>query len=67
MTRIEQGKLIIEIKHPCPDDFLCDLNEAIISTLQSRELTEITDLKEYQESSVTLLELLKQINQKHAN
>jgi hypothetical protein len=34
MIRIKDDKLIIEIKHPSPDDFHKDLKEALIGAMQ---------------------------------
>jgi len=61
MVILKENKLLIEIEHPCPVEFVNDLAEAIISVLQNRELSEVTQLKEFQESNFTMLELLKQI------
>ncbi len=61
MVKIEQDKLIIEIEHPCPEDFLKDLKNALIDALQKRESKEITDLTQFQETNLTLLEILKAI------
>ena len=61
MVILKENKLIIEIEHPCPDQFLNDLSGAIISILQSRELSEYTELKEFHETNFTMLELLKHI------
>ena len=44
MVTLKENKLIIEIEHPCPDEFLNDLSSAIISILQSRELSNYTEL-----------------------
>lgn len=60
MVNTSEKKLIIEIDHPCPKEYLMDLREALIKVMQDRELSETTQLKEFQETNVTLLELLKQ-------
>ena len=59
MLKLEQDKLIIEIEHPCPEDFLSELKNALIVVLQERELNEITDLKEFNKTNSCLLEVLK--------
>ena len=56
---LEQDKLIIEIEHPCPEDFLFELKNALIVVLQDRELNEVTDLKEFKETNWSLLEVLR--------
>ena len=61
MVTIENEKLIIEIEHSFPNEFADDLKQAIIEALQSRELNELTDLREFQDTNFTLLELLKSI------
>lgn len=38
MIRIEEEKLIVEVKHPCPEDFQRDLKEAIIAAMTTRKL-----------------------------
>lgn len=61
MIRITKDKLIINIEHPAPDEFVIDMKAAIISAIQNMELAEHTDLKEFRETNVTLLELLKHL------
>ena len=38
MITKESDKLIIEIVHPCPEDFHSDLKEAIIGTMQHQDV-----------------------------
>jgi hypothetical protein len=58
MVRIEKDKLVIELEHPSPDDFLKDLKRAIIEVIQS-QAGETLDLKDIYFLNYTLLELLK--------
>lgn len=41
MIKIE--KLIVEINHPCPEEFSKDLKEAIIGTMQYQDVRIIAD------------------------
>lgn len=60
MIRIEDRKLIIEMNHPCPDEFHKDLKEAIIGTMQHQDIRVINPL-ELHDINCTLLELLKNL------
>lgn len=61
MLRLTKDKLTIEMQHPVPAEFAKDLKTAIISAIQSRQVAEHAELKEYWETNCTLLELLKQL------
>lgn len=65
MVKIEEDKLIIEVEHPSPTDFAADLKVAIISAVQTMELANHTSLKEYKQTNITLLELLKYLDADH--
>lgn len=60
MIKIEEGKLIIEINHPCPEEFSSDLKEAIIGTMQYQDVI-IIDPNKLHDINCTLLELLKNL------
>lgn len=60
MITKESEKLIIEITHPCPEDFHSDLKEAIIGVMQIENPEAITPDKLH-DINCTLLELLKNI------
>lgn len=62
MVNIENEKVIIEINHPFPDEFVSELKLSIISALQNRELNELTNFMEFQDTNYTLLEFLKRID-----
>lgn len=61
MITIEKNKLIIEIKHVCPEDFRKDLKEAIIGTMQY-QTQEFENHEELYQINFTLLELLKNLD-----
>ena len=61
MIRIQDDTLILEINHPCPEDFKIDLKEALFFSLQHQD--HIMADPEYLNSvRVTLLELLKNLD-----
>ncbi len=60
MITIKEDKLIIEISHPCPDDFRRDLKEAIIGSIQYQS-QEFGNQKDLHLINFTLLELLKNL------
>jgi hypothetical protein len=60
MIKIEEDKLIIEIKHPCPKEFSNDLKEALIGTIQF-QTQDFNNPKELHLINFTLLELLKNL------
>lgn len=60
MITKESEKLIIEIAHPCPEDFQSDLKEAIIVVMQIQNPNAITADKLH-DVNCTLLELLKNL------
>lgn len=55
-----KDKLIIEINHPCPEQFHKDLKEAIIGAIQY-QTDETGDLRELHFINFTLLELMKNL------
>lgn len=60
MIKIEEGKLIIEISHPCPEEFSGDLKEAIIGTMQYQNPNATTP-EDLHFINCTLLELMKNL------
>ena len=61
MVNTTDDKLTIVIEHPCPLELVKDMRSALISAIQNQELTEHTDLAAYQETTLILLEFLKQL------
>lgn len=61
MITIQKDKLIIEIKHPSPEDFHKDLKEALIGAMQY-QTQDFENLKELYQINFTLLELLKNLD-----
>jgi hypothetical protein len=61
MIRIKDDKLIIEIKHPSPDDFHKDLKEALIGAMQY-QAQDFQNQEELYQINFTLLELLKNLD-----
>lgn len=61
MVRIENDKLIIEVRHSSPENFLTDLKESLIGAVQFQDL-ESGYTTEIKHINYTLLELLKNIN-----
>lgn len=53
MIRIEDEKLIIEIGHPCPEEFAKDLKEAIIGTMQHQDIGVIGVFLKFRVSQLT--------------
>jgi hypothetical protein len=62
MVRVEKDKFIIEIEHPFPEEGVYELKRAIIAAIQTRELNDLTDFLEFQDTNFVLLELLKNID-----
>ena len=60
MIRIEEEKLIIEISHPVPEEFLSDLKKSIIESIQN-QVDEPADVGEVHFANYILLELLKNL------
>ena len=60
MIKLKEDKLIIEIKHSCPEDFQKDLKEAIIGSMQF-QTQDFENPKELYFINFTLLELLKNL------
>jgi hypothetical protein len=60
MVRIEKEKLIIEINHPCPNEFRADIKEAIIGAIQNLDYR-ATVREEFHLINHTLLELMKNL------
>jgi len=58
MVIIEENQLIIKIKHPCPEELVKDIRNAIIELLQNQAGTTIST--EMTEHNSTLLEILKE-------
>lgn len=61
MITITDTKIIIEFEHPCPDELVKDIQQAMISAIQYRVYDQYTDLKEVQKSNFFALELLKHL------
>lgn len=61
MITKQNDKLIIEVKHPCPEEFRKDLKEAIIAAIQNQN-HEIAESEEIHFVNCTLLELLKNLD-----
>ena len=59
MERVKKDKFIIEIEHPFPEEGVNELKRAIIMVIQTRELNDLTDFLEFQDTNFVLLELLK--------
>ncbi len=60
MVRINDNKLIIEMEHPCPQEFLLDIYVAIIYLLQNQSEDPINK-EQRQNANNTMLEVLKNI------
>lgn len=58
MITIQKDKLIIEIQHPCPQEFVCDIKESIIISMQDHDPDSVNK-EEIESANHTLLELLK--------
>ena len=58
MITIKDNKLIIELEHVMPEEFIKDIQQAIIYSIQNQSGK--CDVKELQESNCSLLELLRQ-------
>jgi len=61
MTKTEANKLIIELEHPVPDEYVNELKIALITAIQNMEPDESTNRRESHETIFTLLELLKHL------
>lgn len=60
MIVTKENKLIIEIKHPCPEEFNKDLKEALIGAMQF-QTQDFENQKVLYSINYTLLELLKNL------
>lgn len=60
MVHIQEDKLIIEINHPCPDEFLSDIRNSIIHAVQYQSEDSL-DTALNLLTKITLLEILKNI------
>lgn len=60
MITTKKNKLIIEINHPCPDEFNKDLKEALIGAMQFQS-QDFENPKVLYFINFTLLELLKNL------
>ncbi|HXB39048.1 MAG TPA: hypothetical protein VNZ49_00815 [Bacteroidia bacterium] len=60
MITTKKNKLIIEIKHPCPEEFGKDLKEALIGAMQF-QTQDFENPKGLYFINFTLLELLKNL------
>ena len=60
MVRINDNKLIIEMEHPYPHEFLLDIYVAIIYLLQNQSEDPINK-EQRQNANNTMLEVLKNI------
>lgn len=61
MITIKENRLIIEVKHGCPDDFVKDLKEALIGAMQYQS-QDFENREELYFINYTLLELLKNLD-----
>ena len=61
MITKQSEKLIIEVTHPCPEEFRKDLKEAIISAIQYQN-TQSDEPDKIHFVTCTLLELLKNLD-----
>jgi hypothetical protein len=52
MVTIQNEKVIIEIDHPCPEEFVKDLKDSIIYALQNQEVNEFTDLVKFKNANI---------------
>jgi hypothetical protein len=62
MLRTKKRKLIIEINHPCPEEFGKDLKEALIGAMQFQS-QDFENPKILYFINYTLLELLKNLEE----
>jgi hypothetical protein len=62
MITTKKDKLIIEIKHPCPDEFSKDLKEALIGAMQF-QTQDFENPQVLHFINFTLLELLKNLEE----
>jgi hypothetical protein len=60
MVRINDNKLIIEMEHPCPHEFLLDIYVAIIYLLQNQSEDPINK-EQRQQANSTMQEILRNI------
>ncbi len=60
MITIRKDKVIIEIRHSCPEEFSRDLKEALIGAMQYQS-QEFENREELYFINFTLLELLKNL------
>lgn len=58
MITINDEKITFEIEHPFPQEFINDLKNAIITSVQNQSY-EISNIEEIQDSNYYLLEVLK--------
>lgn len=61
MIKMHENKLIIEIKHPSPDEFAKDLKEALIGAMQF-QTQDFENPQTLHFINFTLLELLKNLD-----
>ena len=61
MITKESDKLIIEVMHPCPEEFSKDLKEAIIGAIQYQN-PQSSESDKIHFVTCTLLELLKNLD-----
>lgn len=60
MVTTNESKAIIEIEHPCPQQFIFDLKHAIIDAIQAED-PQAVHKEGLQEANNTLLELLRAV------
>ena len=60
MITITESKLIIELEHSSPEQFIFDLKQGIIDSIQAQD-PQAVNTEELQEANNTLLELLRSI------
>lgn len=60
MITITEDKLIIELEHPVPEEFMFDLKQGIIDSIQAQD-PQAVNREELQRANNSLLELLRSI------
>lgn len=58
MISTTKTKVVIALSHPCPDEFVKDLKQSVLLTIQAQD-PQAVNKEELQEANTTLLELLR--------